>query len=141
VVRSSIGFHVDDARSDAMATNDLIGLESPIEVDRGHVDVSIVRLRGEHDLSSAEHVRDTIEAELAFCGSVVVDLRRTLFIDSTIIRTFFHAAKKANNGRNRLALCVATEPSVARVLQLTQAATEIPTYRSEDVAIEAVRLT
>jgi anti-anti-sigma factor len=124
-----------------MATQDLIDLETRIEVDRGHVHVSIVRLYGEHDLSSADHVQVTIETELAFCGSVVVDLRETTFIDSHIIRVLFHTARDANNGRNRLALCVATEHIVERVLQITQAASEIPTYRSEDSAIQAVRLT
>jgi anti-anti-sigma factor len=122
-----------------MATKDLICLESPIEIDRGHVQVSIVRLHGEHDLYSADHVQDAIETELAFCGSVVIDLRETTFIDSHIIRVLFHTAREVNNGRNRLALCVATEHIVERVLQITQAATEIPTYRSEDAAVEAVK--
>jgi anti-anti-sigma factor len=121
-----------------MATDHPLDVAPSIEVRRSHKNVSVVRLYGEHDLSSADHVQDAIETELAFCGSVVLDLSQTQYIDSHIVRILFHTAAEANNGRNRFALCVATKPIVERVLQITQATSEIPTYQSENAAIAAL---
>ena len=76
-----------------------------------------MRLRGEHDLSTAPEVRAALSS---ISGSVLVDLADCAFIDSTIIGALITASQELEREGHVLELYVPPENlTVSRTLEVT----------------------
>ena len=79
-----------------------------------------VVLAGELDIASAPDLeRELAAAEVDAPATLVLDLRRVEFIDSTGIRTLVAADERARSQGRRLAM-VRGQNAVARILAVTQ---------------------
>ena len=58
-------------------------------------DRAVVRLRGEHESYSADHLARHLDSLLAEGLSIVVDLTATEFVDSTVIGVLLGARRRA----------------------------------------------
>jgi anti-anti-sigma factor len=59
--------------------------------------VSVIELRGEHDLATATEVRDAIAAAVAQARPAVVELTLTDFIDSSILGVLLSGLRSARD--------------------------------------------
>jgi anti-anti-sigma factor len=80
-----------------------------------HGDVKVVRLVGDHDISTASDVRAQLEAPV-LDGGVVVSLAEIDFLDSSVIHALYEADKRLRQRDRRLVLHVGTPTIVERVL-------------------------
>jgi anti-anti-sigma factor len=90
-----------------------------IEVRRPRPDTALVALSGEHDLSSAAELGETLSLALECCTHLIVDLSCAEFIDSSTINALVNAKKYADNRECRFNLILATTPIVERALEIT----------------------
>ncbi len=99
--------------------------EVEVAIEQG---LSIIRLRGEHDLSTTQLMADRLAALIESGSPLVFDLSVTTFIDSGVVRVFdgVHIAGVP------VALVISEQTSsiVRRVLDLTGAAQRIPVVPS-----------
>jgi anti-anti-sigma factor len=79
-------------------------------------DVVVVALSGELDLTNARELEERLDASAAADDLLVVDLNRVVFIDSAALHVFFKLARARE--RQRLALLLAPDAAVARVLEI-----------------------
>jgi anti-anti-sigma factor len=93
--------------------------EPTIEVRSPQPGAALVVLGGEHDLHSADRLRQTIDDMLFGNEHLIVDLSRAEFIDSTIIGVLVEAMKKADGRDRKFSVVVGTAPSVERILEIT----------------------
>ena len=90
----------------------------------------VMSIKGEIDISTAS----TFETELTRAGdakSVVVDLSKCRYLDSSAISAIFRVHRKTG-GRMRL---VVTNKMVRRVVEVTKLDTVIPVYSSLEEAL------
>ena len=80
-------------------------------------DVAVVAVAGELDLSNADDLVEQLDAAAAG-RPLVVDLNRTLFIDSAALHRLFLVAR--GSGAGRLALVAEANAPVARTLEIVQ---------------------
>lgn len=78
-----------------------------------------VVLGGEHDLATADHLRQTLAELLERCSKLVVDLRETQFVDSSTIGVLVSASRRAKESGRGFNVVLATTPLVERVLEIT----------------------
>jgi anti-sigma B factor antagonist len=99
-----------------------------IEVERTD-DGAIVRLAGEHDLSSAAEVAKTLEELISEGRSLVVDLSAAAFVDSSILAALLEARERSRSEGVDLTLSVPPEtaPAVRRVVEITGLEAAVPT--------------
>jgi len=88
-----------------------------ISVD-AYGEVKVVRLVGEHDISTASDVRAELGASAAE-GGLVVSLAETDFFDSAVIHALFDADRRLKQRDRQLVLHVATPSIVERVLEVS----------------------
>ncbi|MFC5728866.1 MULTISPECIES: STAS domain-containing protein [Nocardioides] len=107
--------------------------------DLAHVDATtvdsttIVRVRGEIDLSNAAEVRDAIGAAVPDATtSIVLDLSDTAYLDSAGIAMIFRLAERLGYNRQELRLVVPPDAPIRAVIRLTQMDRIIPTHHSVD---------
>ena len=81
--------------------------------------VVVVSLVGDHDLASAEHIRQTLLELSSHVSLVVLDFDATTFVDSSVLGVFVGAAKRAARHGNRV-IGVNAHGIVARAMQMTQ---------------------
>ena len=100
-------------------------------------DVAVVRLFGEHDISTSDLLR--VEFERHPEDGIVVSLTETEFLDSSVVHELF-AVHEWLRARNRqLVLHVATASIVRRVLELSGLSAALPCTGSLEQAIEFAR--
>jgi anti-anti-sigma factor len=78
--------------------------------------VVVVALSGELDLTNARELEERLDDSAATEALLVVDLNRVVFIDSAALHVLFKLARQ--RGRERLALLLAPDAAVARVLEI-----------------------
>ena len=81
--------------------------------------VALVALAGEHDLYSGDELRQILEASLACCDHLIVDLSAAEFIDSTIVAVLVQAMRSATELDRKLNVVLGGAPAVARILEIT----------------------
>jgi len=112
--------------------------ESPadFEVTRERQDGAfVVRVKGEIDLSTHEHLGEELIRAAGEGGPVIVDLSGCSFIDSSGIRALLLGSRAASeNGDGPFAIAGAT-PAVERVLKLTRVDEAITIYENVDEAL------
>lgn len=93
-------------------------IDSQVHVEqRGQI--SIVRLIGEHDLSTQDQISGAIEAAIGSDHDVVIDLRSANFIDSSTLQALVAGSRKASEAGRRLILVIGEERAVVQVFELT----------------------
>ena len=93
--------------------------EPAIDVRSPQPHAVLVVLRGEHDLSSADQLRQTFEQSLVRCDHLIVDLSAVEFIDSTTIRVLMETRGHAIERDRQLSVVLGTAAIVERVLEIS----------------------
>ena len=93
--------------------------DATIDVRSPRSGVAQVVLGGEHDLSSASQLRETLDQALANCSHLIVDVSPVQFIDATTINVLVNAQQAATERDCRFNLVLSTTPLVERVLEIT----------------------
>jgi anti-anti-sigma factor len=101
-------------------------------------EVVVVDLDGELDLATIDRVDDKLNG-IDGASDVVIDLRRTTFLDSVTLARFVSAARRQAAGGGRLVLAEARASTVRRVLSITQLDRVLPYADTVDAAIELLR--
>jgi anti-sigma B factor antagonist len=90
-----------------------------IEVRSPRPGTAVIVLGGEHDLYSADRLRQTTDDVLFGSEHLIIDLSKAEFIDSTIIGVLVQAMKNAEGRDRRFTVVLGTAPVVERVLEIT----------------------
>jgi anti-anti-sigma factor len=90
-----------------------------IEVRSPRPGAALIVLGGEHDLHSAESLRQTTDDVLFGNEHLIVDLSKAEFIDSTIIGVLVQAMKNAEGRDRKFTVVLGAAPVVERVLEIT----------------------
>jgi anti-sigma B factor antagonist len=95
----------------------------------------VVRVLGEHDLTTREPLATELERVAATGARVVVDLSGTEFLDSTILGVLIggHAQASANHAGYAFVAPAGGRPR--RLLELTRVADRIPVFESRSEAL------
>jgi anti-anti-sigma factor len=111
-----------------------------VEVGDPEHGVQTIFVRGELDLSTAPELEAPLEQALdSGKGSVLIDLTRCEFIDSTGIALIVRAWQRLQSGGNGRALVICTEnDQVRRVLEITGLELSIPVHTTRDEALAAL---
>lgn len=114
----------------------------PFEVDAGGLErgVRTISVRGELDLSTAPELEAPLnEALESGEGSVLVDLSRCEFIDSTGIALIVRAWQRLDSGEDGRTLVICSQnDQVRRVLEITGLELSIPLHTTRDEALAAM---
>ncbi len=81
----------------------------------------MVVVKGEHDLATADVLRDTISDAIKSAPGVVVDLDRAQFIDSAVLRVLILGQQQAQDAGTGFAIAItdSTGHAVRTLLELT----------------------
>jgi anti-sigma B factor antagonist len=97
-------------------------------------DRTVVVVAGEIDLESADQLRNyALEAAREHGGTVVLDLGRVTFLDSTGLKALIAIQRGCRADGCEVALAAANRP-VTKVLDITGLADAFPTYDSVEAA-------
>ena len=92
---------------------------------------AVVKLRGEHDIATSEHLRGVL-APIA--GNVLVDLSECEFVDSSVITALVLDSHERARERQRLELLVpSANATVLRTLELCGATGVLTVHRALDL--------
>lgn len=107
-----------------------------VEVERADQGVSVVALAGELDLSTTPKLEEQLFDARHSDQSVVVDLTRLSFIDSSGIGLLIKAHQDANGAR-AVHIVIAVGSQVERVFAIAAIAETLPVFVDRDDAIAA----
>ena len=112
-----------------------------IAVSREGPDLSVVALTGEHDQYSARSLSAVLAGELENGRNLVVDLQRTVFLDSTSAGALLVADQRATASARRLVVLLTddTPTAVARLFSTARLTTILTVVDSADAALELAR--
>jgi anti-anti-sigma factor len=99
--------------------------------------VALIRLLGEHDMSTGADLGEALNQHIAAGDGVVVSLMEAEFIDSTVVRELYRGQNALGKQGRRLVLHVATASIVQRLLEISGLKAALPCTGSLD---EAFRL-
>jgi anti-anti-sigma factor len=115
---------------------------APFEVKVGDLEqgVRTIFVRGELDLSTAPELEGPLDQALESGeGSLLIDLSRCEFIDSTGIALIVRAWQRLEGGENGRALVICSQnEQVLRVLEITGLELSIPIHTTRDEALAAM---
>ncbi|MFL5897937.1 MAG: STAS domain-containing protein [Solirubrobacterales bacterium] len=115
---------------------------APFEVQIGDLEqgVRTIAVRGELDLSTAPELEGPLDQALEGGeGSVLIDLSRCEFIDSTGIALIVRAWQRLNgDGDGRDLVICSQNDQVRRVLEITGLELSIPVHTTRDEALAAI---
>lgn len=115
---------------------------APFEVKLGDLEngVRTIAVHGELDLSTAPDLEGPLDEALnSGEGSLLIDLSRCEFIDSTGIALIVRAWQRLDSGENGRALVICSQnDQVRRVLEITGLELSIPVHLTRDEAIAAL---
>jgi anti-sigma B factor antagonist len=77
--------------------------------------VPLLTVRGEHDVSNEQVLRDGLAAALAHGAAVVVDLSEASFIDSSVLHAL---AGVSCPGRGQIVVCARSDGLTRRLLEV-----------------------
>lgn len=113
---------------------------SPIDLERDD-QVTIVVMRGEHDLSTADALREKLDEVREQGTPFVVDLTGTTFIDSAVLSVLIAEHDRAAAAGTPVAFAVGEGAghAVRRIVDLTGLAAVLPIADSRAAAMQAIR--
>jgi anti-anti-sigma factor len=110
------------------------GFVGTVETERLNDSLWVLKLVGEHDLSTAPAVAGAFRRIADSCTNVVVDLTDTSFIDSTVVGALIGYA---DDGETVL-LVAPADGAARRVLDLVEVTPHLRTFDTRDEALRAV---
>lgn len=110
-----------------------------LEVSQTAQDVTIVVLRGEHDIRSAPQLRSRLRATVETGNPVVVDLSEVTFFDSTVLHALLEADELAREKGHALTMQVGTSPMVRRILEVSGVTDRVVCAGDRDAALRLAR--
>jgi anti-anti-sigma factor len=112
-----------------------------VVVQRGDDDLAIIELRGEHDDYTAPRFVLALSELLGSGLHVVVDLRESVFLDSTIVAALIRARDDAAAVARGFAVVLAESSgwSVRRLFEVTQMNSVLPVVPTLGAALARVR--
>jgi len=96
---------------------------------------ALVELIGEHDLHTMQKLSPIIDSLAAVNDVLVVDLTRTEFMDTTVLKEFLRAKHALDRHEGRLVLSGVAEPVVKRTLEVSGMMAYFETAVTWDAAI------
>jgi anti-anti-sigma factor len=117
------------------------GARGTVAVERLAGRVSVVVMEGEHDIGTQPELTRALDraTERATHSSVLVDLTRCDFIDSTVIAALIKAAQLQQARGEQLVLVIPSETRmVYRVTQVSGIAAVLPIFESRAAALEVI---
>ncbi|MDQ1556308.1 MAG: hypothetical protein QOI02_1310 [Actinomycetota bacterium] len=111
-----------------------------IDVTMHFPGVSIVTLRGEHDLASRREVAIALTVA-AGCSNILVDLLDTSFIDCSVIRAILTASRLARQRGGTLELVTSARSASRRALQLSGVQTLIKFHETRSAGVTSIEAT
>ena len=106
-----------------------------VDIGRRGPGISVVRMRGEHDISTEPLLARAL-ADAGAHSHVVVDLSECTFIDSTVISSLIAGATSARARSERFALVIPPgERQVARVAGMVRLSEILEVHESQDAAL------
>jgi anti-sigma B factor antagonist len=114
--------------------------DSLVSVRREPDGIVVVSLNGEHDLSSAERVREALHSA-AEARAMVIDLTGTQFVDSSVLGVLVEGYRGAEAAGRGFSLAIGRDPQAAvrRVLELTGITTVVAAHETPQAAVTATR--
>jgi anti-sigma B factor antagonist len=111
-----------------------------ISVLRQNGGASVVALRGEHDLSSAEELRAALGEASTTGDGVVVDLSDAIFIDSAVLSALIASHREVTSEGRGWAVVVGrgSGAAVRRIFELTGLDALMAVYEHADDAVSAM---
>lgn len=101
----------------------------------------VARISGEIDLATAEGLREQIfSSVMADAKPVVIDLTDTGYLDSSGVRLLYDLVEQLRARGQPVAIVVADEAVVRRVMVLTKLDDVVPLYPRIDEALAALAL-
>ena len=99
----------------------------------------VVELLGEHDLSTAEKLGRIFESLAAANDIVIVDVRQTEFIDSTVLKELVRAERIIRDCGGRFVLSQDSNSIVTRLLEVSGMADHFEVADGWDFALDRSR--
>jgi anti-sigma B factor antagonist len=113
--------------------------EPSLDVEHPTADLTIVNVRGEHDLGNRQALAETLAAIGDRCD-VLVDLSECTFIDSTVLGVLLAAAQEREAAGARLGLVIPPGTHIVfRITEVAGVASFLPIYASRDQAVAGLR--
>jgi anti-sigma B factor antagonist len=110
-----------------------------LALERKDAGLAVVTISGEHDLSTAPHLRRRLDGLLDERVATVVDLSPATFIDSSILGVILDSRRRAAEAKIGFAVArSAGSDAVDRVLEVTGLRSELPVHARREEAVEAV---
>ena len=110
-----------------------------VEVEFHRVGIAVVKVRGEHDLSSKQALTEAL-SDASDQLNVLVDLSECTFMDSSVIAAFYVARKSLGARGGRLELVIPPEAiTVQRVATITRLAKLVPIHETHRAGIASFR--
>lgn len=102
--------------------------------------IPVCEVRGEIDASNVDSVLDRlVESVPNDASGLVLDLSRTMYLDSAGVRILFELARRMRARRQELRIAVPQDGIVRRVLVLTAVADVVPLHEDAASAADALR--
>ena len=104
--------------------------EELLRISKGDAADGVVTIeaKGELDLSNAGRLHDSLMTPISEGLSVVVDLTRVSFIDSSGIAALIRAFRSLDGGGGRMSVLIAPGSQVARVFELARISEVLPLF-------------
>jgi anti-sigma B factor antagonist len=112
-----------------------------VELLRTEQDTAVIALEGEVDIYSAPQFKEALLAGIEDgATTIIVDLGRVTFIDSTALGVLVSGAKRVRPKNGRLDI-VCTDENITRIFEITGLDRIFGIYRTRDEALRAVAST
>jgi anti-sigma B factor antagonist len=112
-----------------------------VELLRTEPDTAVVALEGEVDIYSAPQFKEALLAGIEDgATTIIVDLGRVTFIDSTALGVLVSGAKRVRPKNGRLDI-VCTDENITRIFEITGLDRIFGIYRTRDEALRAAAST
>jgi anti-sigma B factor antagonist len=110
-----------------------------VDVEHPAADLTIVNVRGEHDLGNRQTLADALAAAGDACD-VLVDLSECTFIDSTVLGVLLAASQEREAAGARLGLVIPPGTHIVyRITDVAGVAAFLPIYASRDEGFAGLR--
>ena len=112
-----------------------------VELVRTEQDTAVIALEGEGDIYSAPQFKEALLAGIEDgATTIIVDLGRVTFIDSTALGVLVSGAKRVRPKNGRLDI-VCTDENITRIFEITGLDRIFGIYRTRDEALRAAAST
>jgi anti-sigma B factor antagonist len=109
-----------------------------IALERNDSGVAVLTISGEHDLSTAPHLRRRVDGLLDEGAATVLDLSPATFIDSSILGVILDGRRRAADAKIGFAVARSNgSDAVDRVLEVTGLRAELPVHARREEAVVA----